>query len=72
MSQSNAEPEELLQIIHCNNPHNPVNDAMDTPAWLYAIAKPKTVLIQTIHKSSVLQTRLTTQTRSDKCYYPTT
>ena len=60
-----AAPDKLLKIIHCNcsgdaNPLNAAADAMDSPALLHvALAKLKTVTIQTTLKRLILRRRMT-------------
>ena len=75
MTQNNAAPDELWKIIHCNcsgggggaNHVDAAADAMDSPALLHvALAKLKTVTIQTTLKRSILRRRMTLKTeRSD-------
>ena len=68
MTQNNAAPDELLKIIHCNcsgdaNPLDAAADAMDSPALLHvALAKLKTVTMQTTLKRSILRRRMTIKT----------
>ena len=68
MTQNNAEPDELLKIIYCNcsgdaNPLDAAADAMDSPALLHvALAKLKTVTMQTTLKRSILRRRMTIKT----------
>ena len=69
MTEKIAAPDELLKIIHCNclggdaNPVNATADAMDSPALLHvALAKLKTVTIQTTLKRSIVRRRMTLKT----------
>jgi len=74
MTQNNAAPDELLKIIHCNcsgdaNPLDAAADAMDSPALLHvALAKLKTVTIQTTVKTSILRRRMTIKTERTETY----
>ena len=75
MTQNNAARDELLKIIHCNcsgdaNPVDAAADAMDSPALLHvALAKLKTVTIQTTLKRSILRWRMTLKTERSQTYY---
>ena len=74
MTLKNAAPDELLKIIHCNcsgdvNPVDAAAEAMDSPALLHvALAKLKTVTIQTTHKRSILRRRMTLKTERSETY----
>ena len=73
ITQNNAAPDELLNIIHCNcsgdaNPVDAVADAMDSRALLHVdLAKLKTVTIQTTLKRSILR-RMTLKTERFETY----
>ena len=74
MTQNNAAPDELLKIIHCNcsedaNPVDAAADAMESHALLHvALAKLKTVTIQTTLKRSILRRRMTLKTERSETY----
>jgi len=63
-----------LKITHCNcsgnaNPLDAAADAMDSPALLHvALAKLKTVTIQTTVKRSILRRRMTIKTERSETY----
>ena len=74
MTEKIAAPDELLKIIHCNcsgdaNPLDAAADATDSPALLHvALAKLKTVTIQTTLNRRILRRRMTLKTERSETY----
>jgi len=74
MTEKIAAPDEHLKIIHCNcsgdaNPLDAAADATDSPALLHvALAKLKTVTIQTTLNRRILRRRMTLKTERSETY----